>query len=104
MGIEIKKSDEVWTTDGRRLGFAQQLFHRNDEVNPALKLYGTYLGVKDFDYGEYFYVPTDFIADRQAEVKRIDLTKKRDDAMQLTWFRMPNFVAEGNYRLEPLPE
>jgi hypothetical protein len=104
MGIEIKKSDEVWTADGKKLGIVRHLFHRTGEVNPALKLYATYLGVEDFDYGEHFYVPTEFVADRQAEARRIDLSKKRDDAMQLTWFRLPDFIAQGKYREEALPE
>jgi len=104
MGIEIKKADEVWTADGKRLGIARELYHRTDDVNPALGLYATYLEVEDFDFGENFYVPTEFIADRQAETGRIDLSKKRDEALQLTWSRLPDFIAKGHYRKEPLPE
>ena len=84
--------------------WARQLFHRIGDANPALRLYKTYLGVGNFDYGEYFYVPTDYIVDRQPESKRLDLSKKRDEAMQLTWFRMPDFVAQGDCRKEALPE
>jgi len=101
---EIRKQDEVWTADDQRLGKAQLLFHRTNEVNPALRLYATYLEVEDFDYGENFYVPTDFIVERQADTGRLTLNKKRDDAMQLTWFRMPDFVAHGQSRKEELPE
>jgi hypothetical protein len=104
MGVEIKRHDEVWTADDLKLGVAQLLFHRTDEVNPALRLYATYLEVEDFDYGESFYVPTDFVVERQMDSGRIVLSKNRDDAMQLTWFRMPDFVARGLYRKETLPE
>jgi hypothetical protein len=104
MGIEIKKLDEVWTADDQRLGTAQQLFHRIDDADPALQLYATYLGVTDLDYGEFFYVPVDFIADRQPERRRLELATKRAEAMQRTWFRMPNFIAQGKYRQEELPE
>ena len=104
MGTEIKLRDEVWTTDEQQLGIAQAPFHRTGDVNPALQLYATYLEVGNFDYGEVFYVPTDFIADRQADTGRIALSKKRNEAMQLTWFRMPDFVAHGEFRKEELPE
>lgn len=104
MGIEIKKLDEVWTADEQKLGIAQSLFHRTDDADPALQLYETYLEVGDFNFGESFYVPIDFIANRQADAKRVELSKKRDEAMQLTWFRMPNFIAQGHYRKEALPE
>ena len=104
METEIKKRDEVWTVDEQKLGMALQLFHRTGEINPALQLYASYLEVEDFDYGETFYVPTDFIAERQVETGRILLSKKRDEAMKLTWFRMPDFVAQGRSRKETLPE
>jgi hypothetical protein len=103
MGIEIRKLDEVWTADGKRLGIAQHLFHRIDDANPALQLYASYLGVEDLDLGKEFYVPLDFVAGRQAETGRIDLTKKFGEAMQLTWYRMPAFIAQGEYRREELP-
>ncbi len=67
MDLDIKKLDEVWTADAKKLGLAQQLFHRQDEVNPDLQLYASYLEVENFEYGEVFYVPTDFVADRAAE-------------------------------------
>ena len=102
MATEFKKRDEVWTADEQKLGLALQLFHRTDEVNPALQLYASYLEVDDFDYGEIFYVPTDFVAERQPETGRILLSKKRDDATKLTWFRMPDFVAQGRSRKESL--
>jgi hypothetical protein len=104
MGTQIKLQDEVWTADEQKLGMAQALFHRTGDVDPQLQLYATYLEVSDFDYGETFFVPTDFIAERGAEAKRITVNKTRNQAMQLTWYRMPDFVAHGQYRKEALPE
>ena len=104
MVTEIRKKDEVWTADDQKLGQAQLLFHRTGEVNPALLLFATYLEVEDFDYGENFYVPTDFIVERQVDTGRLMLSKKRDEAMQLTWSRMPDFVLQGQARTEELPE
>lgn len=104
MEIDIKRQDEVWTVDEQKLGVALQLFHRTDEINPSLQLYASYLEVGNLDYGEVFYVPTDFITERQVETGRLMVSKKRDEAMQLTWFRMPEFVAHGQYRQEGLPE
>ena len=104
MEIDIRKQDEVWTTDEQKLGVAMQLFHRTDEINPSLQLYASYLEVENFEYGEVFYVPTDFITEREEESGRVMLGKERNEAMQLTWFRMPEFVAHGQYRKEVLPE
>ena len=104
METAINKQDEVWTADEQKLGIAFRLFHRTEGINPAQQLYASYLEVENFDYGEIFYVPTDFVAGRQAETGRILLSKKRDEAMKLTWFRMPDFVAHGQSRKEALPE
>lgn len=104
MVSDIRKQDEVWTADGKKLGTARQLFHRTEGANPELRLYEAYLEVEDFDYGANFYVPTDFITERQAETGHLLLSKKRDEAMELTWFRMPEFVAQGRSRKEALPD
>jgi len=104
MGIEINLRDEVRTADEQKLGVAQALFHRTGDVDPELQLYATYLEVGDFDYGETFFVPTDFITDSRADTKQIALSKTRDEAITLTWNRMPDFVAHGQYRKEALPE
>lgn len=103
MEIDIKKLDEVWTSDDKMLGLAQQMFHRIDEVNPDLRLYASYLEVENFDYGEVFYVPTDFIEERELESGRTLLSVTHSQVMNNTWFRMPDFVAHGQDRKETLP-
>lgn len=104
MEIKVKKLDEVWTADGKKLGLAQQLFHRLDEINPDLQLYASYLEVENYDYGEVFYIPTDFIDESPGESNRLTLTLTRDKILQRTWFRMPNFVASNQARRELLGE
>lgn len=103
MELNINKFEEMWTADGKKLGLARYVFHREDEINPDLQLYASYLEVQDFEYGEAFYIPTDFIADRDSETGKISLTVNYDEAMKRTWFRMPDFVAHGESRKEELP-
>ncbi len=102
MELDIRKLDELWTADNKKLGLAQQLFHRLADINPNLQLYASYLEVKDFDYGEVFYVPTDFITGRDVETGRLTLDVTYNDVMKRTWFRMPEFVVRGQGRKETL--
>jgi hypothetical protein len=104
MELKINKLDEVWTADGKKLGLAQRLFHRLDDINPDLQLYASYLVVENYEYGEVFYIPTDFIVDSQEESERLTLLVTRDRILQRTWFRMPNFVANDQARKESLSE
>ena len=104
MELNVNKLDEVWTADGKKLGLAQQLFHRLDEINPCVQLYATYLVVENYEFGEVFYVPTDFIAEPQEESQQLTLLLTRDQILQRTWFRMPNFVASDQARKESLGE
>ena len=103
MDHDIKKLDELWTVDGKKLGLAQKLFHRQDEINPDLLLYAAYLSVENFEYGESFYVPTDFISGREPVTGRLLLSVTLDQIMNHTWFRIPDFVAHKLYDQELLP-
>lgn len=103
MEESINKLEEIWTVEGRKLGLAQNLFHRQDEINPKLQLYASYLEVGDFEYGGVFYVPTDFIAGRDSETGKISLSVSFNEVMKRTWFRMPDFITHGKSRKEELP-
>ena len=103
MDHEIKKFDEVWTADEKKLGLAQKMFHRQNEVNPDLQLYATYLEVDNFEYGEGFYIPTDFITGRDPVTGHLLLTVTTNQVMNHTWFRMPDFVTHKLYDQELLP-
>ena len=104
MASSIKRRAEVWTADEQKLGLAQYLYHRTEDINPALQLYASYLEVEDFAYGATFYVPTDFLAEDETAPGRLVLSKTRAEAMQRTWFRMPEFVVRGQSRKEALPD
>jgi hypothetical protein len=104
MPTEIRKLDEVWTSDDIRLGLAHRFFHRTRDVNPELQLYGSYLQVKNFDLGDDYYVPTDYMAGRDPASGRIRLSVPFRTAMAQTWTRLPQFVLMGLARREELAE
>lgn len=104
MDHDIKKQDEIWTADNRRLGFAMALYYRLNDIDPDLQLYAAYLAVNNFDYGEEFYIPTDFISGKDAQSGRLELSVPLSKVMDRTWFRLPDFIAKKQFQLEKLPE
>jgi hypothetical protein len=103
MDANIKKLDEVWTSDDKKLGVVQALFHRpEEEVDPAVKYYASYVEVENFMYGSDYFVPTDFIAGRDEGTDVIRLEVSFKEVMERTWFRMPDFIARGRARKEKL--
>ena len=104
MNARYRKLDVVWTSDGKKLGLAQRLFHRTEGVEPANLLYESYLEVENFELGSTYFVPTDFIEERDAESGKLKLSKSFSEVQEKTWFRMPIFAARGDGREESLPE
>jgi hypothetical protein len=104
MDFDFRRLDEVWTADSKKLGLAQGLYHRQDEANPALKLFASYLEVEDYSYGGSYFVPTDFIVDQLPQSGRIELDVTFDEVMKRTWGRMPDFIVLGKSIKEPLLE
>lgn len=102
MESNIKRLAEVWTADDKRLGLAKSLYHRETGSDPALKLYPTYLEVESFDYGDDFYVPTDFVSASGQELGRVALSVSLQKVLENTWSRMPDFIAAGKARKEEL--
>jgi len=102
MEHNIKKFDEIWTADGKKLGIAYKIFHRQEEVNPDLQLYESYISVVNFEYGEEYFVPTDFIEGRDPETGNLLLSIPFARVMDMTCFRMPDFVMHRKYDLELL--
>ncbi|MCI0394894.1 MAG: hypothetical protein L0332_17090 [Chloroflexi bacterium] len=103
MELDIKRLEEVWTADNKKLGLAQSLFHRLGGVDPELGFYDTYLEVENFEYGDDYYVPTDFIKGRDPKTGRVMLSISLQKVMERTWSRLPDFVAHGQARKELLP-
>ena len=104
MSAPYRKLDEVWTSDGRKLGLAQRLFHRTEEAEPAKLLYESYLEVENFELGSTYFVPTDFIEQSEEESGDLKISKSFNEVQERTWFRMPMFVARGEGREESLPD
>lgn len=102
MSIDVKRGEEVWTSDGNRLGTARRLHHRQEEIDPELELYATYLHVVSFDLGDDFYVPTDYI-DGRDENGRVLITESMQKVQDHTWTRLPDFIAQGEDEEEELP-
>lgn len=92
----IKKLDEIWTADNKKLGLVKDLYHRpEEEVDPAVEYYASYLEVENFEYGSDYYVPTDFIDERDEATGAVKLKVSFAKVMDRTWFRMPDFIARG---------
>jgi hypothetical protein len=103
MEFQIHRLDKVYTADDVHLGEAIAIYKRQDEVNPGLELYAAYLKIFSFEMGDDFYVPTDFIASRDAENGTVKLSIDMHKVKHETFERMPNFVAYEQGIVEELP-
>lgn len=103
MKIDLKQSDEIWTQDGHRLGHPHRIYHRMDEINPALELYPAYVHVLSFDLGDDFYIPTDFLNGRNADSGHVLLSVPMETVLKNSWDRLPDFVIQKVARPEELP-
>ena len=104
MDLIIGKLDEIWTADEEKLGLAQHLYYREEGIDPDLQLYESYIEIENYELGDVFYVPSDFVSGRSDEDHRIRLSVTFSEVLKPTWTRMPHFVAHGEGRKEDLPE
>jgi hypothetical protein len=102
MDFSISKLEEVWTADDKKLGVANAVYHRLEGVNPELKYYASYLHVQNFDYGDDYYIPTDFIDGRDQKTGKLSLRKTFQQILENTWTRMPEFILHGSGQVEKL--
>lgn len=102
MDVPVQQHDAVYTADGEHLGNVVRVYTRPDdqEVNPKLKLFKHYMLLANEDFGDDFYVPTFYIAQRDDKAKRIDLTLKFKQVQQETLSRRPQFIALGQAVVE----
>lgn len=99
----LKKYAEVVTADGHPLGAAMRYYHRpQSEINPAERLYGTYLEVQSVELGGPVYVPTDFVAGYDPQANHLTLAADLKMVEDEVWNRMPDFVARGRGAIEEL--
>ncbi len=99
----LKRFAKVWTADDVYLGEAIRLHHRTHDVNPALKLYQTYLESKSIEMGGSVYIPTDFVADYDPAADRVTLSVDARTVQHETWERAPDFIAHHTSQVEELP-
>lgn len=104
MSIEVRRLVPVWTSDGRKLGLGQRLYRRTEGVDPANLLYERYLEVENYELGSTYFVPTDFIGEKDDAPGELKLNKTFREVQDCTWFRMPDFVVRGQCQEEPLSE
>lgn len=93
--IDVRDRDEVYTSDGFKLGVARAFHYRPpQEVNPEEQLYAVYLEVVNYELGDALYLPTDFLEPRDGANHRVNLRFPLKVTMQRTWSRAPDFVAK----------
>ena len=102
MDFAINKLEEVWTADDKKLGVANAIYHRTEGVNPELRYYADYLHVQNFEFGDDYYIPTDFIAGRDDMTGHLKLQDTFQKVLNNTWTRMPEFILHGNGHIEKL--
>jgi hypothetical protein len=103
MNLHIRMLEKVWTADGEMLGLAQRLFHRQSGVNAMLLQYESYLEIGNYELGTAYFVPMDYIEDRDPLTGELALSVSFKNVQERTWSRMPTFVARGEGTEEPLP-
>jgi hypothetical protein len=101
MDTPIKKLEEVWTADGQKLGLAVHLYHRLEEIDPAVELYERYLEVCNLEIGDNYFVPMEFLR-RDGEGGRLVTAVNLQEVLERTWTRQPDFVFSGAGRREEL--
>ena len=99
---KLRRGTTVWTADNRNIGTAIRLHHRQKDVAPNLKLYGSYLQLFSVKLGGATYIPTDFVRDYDLVENKVALSVTLDDIAIETWNREPLFIAGGAVTTESL--
>ena len=101
--MQFKKYDKVATVDEVVLGELRRIHHREEEVNPELRLYASYLEIWSTEFGGHTFIPTDFIDEYDAQTRTIYLTETLSTVQKESWDRTPSFIAGRKSRKEELP-
>ena len=100
----LKRFTDVFTADGVHLGGAVRIhFRPEDEVDPGLKLWGSYLEIFADELGEHIFVPTDFVDEFDTEANQVILSVDESVVERETWNNIPDFVARKLSAVEDLP-
>ena len=95
MEQSIKYRDEVWSKDDAMLGLAMVVHHRQIGADPDVKIYEAYLEVEDFVLGMSYFIPAEFLLDRDEGSGRVVVDRTLKQVLHNTWTRRPTFVAAG---------
>ena len=101
--MPFKKYDKVVTADDVPLGELMRIHHRQEDINPELKLYASYLEVWSINFGGHIYIPTDFIDEYDEAAGVVYLTETKNTVQQETWDRAPSFIAGRKSQRQELP-
>ncbi len=100
----LKRFTAVYTADGAHLGGAVRIhFRPEEEIDPGLKLWGSYLEIFADDLGEHIFVPTDFVDEFDTEANQVILSVDESVVERETWNNIPDFVARQLSTVEELP-
>ncbi|MDX1417319.1 MAG: hypothetical protein R3293_24140 [Candidatus Promineifilaceae bacterium] len=100
----VRKFTEVIAADDYLLGKSLRIHHRQDEIDPDLKLYAAYLQINSPDLGTHFFVPTDFIQEFNSGKNQLVLSVPMSVVEEEQWSRFPTFVVGHVEKIEELPE
>lgn len=98
----LRRGTAVWTADGKDIGYATRLHHRQTDIAPDLKLYGSYLEIFSVRLGVKTYIPTDFIRNYDPAENKLILSVTLEDIGIETWSRKPLFIAFQQAKIESL--
>ncbi len=98
----VRRGTEVFSSDGEFLGKALKIHHRQEEIDPDLKLYAAYLEVSNLAVGSSVYVPVEFIAGYDAAAQQLNLSVSMATVMDETWDRELTFIAGAHEHIEAL--
>ncbi len=101
--MQLKKYDKVVTANENVIGELLRIHHRQDGINPELRLYASYLEVWSVELGGHSYIPTDYIDEHDAAARKIYLSVPLETVQKETWDREPDFIASHLSRKEELP-
>ncbi len=99
---KLRRGAAVWTADEHNIGEAIRLHHRQEDVNPDLKFYGSYLELFSIELGGDAYIPTDFIRDYDPAENKLTLAVTLREINKEAWNQTPLFVAHDKATIEPL--
>ena len=102
--FEIHVNDTVKTSDGQILGYVKALHSQPDPsmIDPKLKLFGEYLEVFNLDLADDFFIPRDYVAEKEQTHLILEMTYEA--VINNTLSRAPQFIAHGQAESIALPQ